>query len=190
MPVPKHLLSPGLPAGKLTCRLDRRRFPGLGVMLSPPCNEIPVAPHGLHRRPFPLSGEGNLPRFCQQGRIANRRAAMPKIQRIWYTRYALVHIFSRTASSPASPSRAPRLSARGLRPTHNVQLFSGFAADTLKPEACTMCREFNLSDLFCNCLPNKELQNNSSKRAPVSRTSRFMVRFRTDGAASRRVVSD
>jgi hypothetical protein len=136
---------------------------------------MPVPKHLLAVGLPPAKVTGSLNQHRLQGPSAGRQTAMPKRQRPEYTRCAPVHLFHGTPRWPALPVLAPRLGTHGLLHAHNVQFFSRSTDDTLKPDDCTMCMEFNLSELFCNCWQNKDLQNDFSKRAPVSRGRRFRV---------------
>ena len=80
-----------------------------------------------------------------QGPDADPQTAMPKQQRIGYAGYAPVH------------------------------LFPGFVADTLISEACTMCRELKMSDLFYKALELLGLQEYSQFLVLVSRTRHIRV---------------
>ena len=106
---------------------------------------------------------------------AGRQTTMPKRQRIWYIRYAPVHLFQATAGRTSSPDRARRSCAPGLLAAHNVQFFPGSIAATLKPEARTMCRELKMSELFCKALKLKVLREQSKFSVHVSQGRHFRV---------------
>ena len=106
---------------------------------------------------------------------AGPQIAMPKNQRIEYTRYAPVHLFPRIRGWPASPGRAQRVYARGVPSTHNVQCLPDFVADTLISEVRTMGRELKMSDLFYKALKLLGLQEYYRFLVLVSRTRHFRV---------------